>query len=222
MIVTELPDFDPTSAPISTEPEKKPRHGFRIFLLVLLVLALGVLALCYLVQADLIENPFPDLLPLTSSRTVPQTQTPSKPSTSNTTREVPLTDESLISEIDALFAEAHSGGDNYYIFNKSYQNTGLFELVYYDVADGFSADRCAMQVVENALIGPSVTSESDEGEVDKCQGSVAVAVTESNYELFPMFRYTFKRNTSGNYEYYKTEELESQYDASSSTNENGE
>ena len=200
---------DLNSEPLSTEPKKK-HHGGRIFLFILFVIAVAAVALCVLVEQGIIDNP----LNLLNKKSAPASSVvePEKPAP-----EKELTDEKLIAEVDALFAEVRKNPSNYYIFKKSYQKTSDNEFVYYDVAEpSETAEKFSESTPTDCAGGPEGTDcttvaepvtncagsnlTTEEGATTNCVTAIE-AITAENYKNYPHFRYVFQKTEFGLYEF---------------------
>ena len=162
-----------------------------------MIAVVGII-LCVLVEKNVIDNP---LLLFGknegSSKTSGKTQTPE---TGNS--EVELTERTTINTIDRLFKQIHSD-DNYYIYSRTRKKTDDTEYIYYDVAE---PDNSRGSDVIDCIDAKDGT---DEPEATTDCISPAEIVTFRNYKTFPHYRYTFKKISSNNYEFYEKSKIDS-------------
>lgn len=169
----EEPSVDFDSEPLSTEPKKR-HHAGRIFLAFLLVLAIAAAVVCVLVEQKVIDNPLNWFTKKESSKVEPA------PAPEPASEPTALTDETLITAVDALLAKQITT-DNYYVFARTYQKDADGEHIYYDVAETPAID-CATTV-------------------EQTDCADAAKITADNYKDFPQYRYSFKKTDFDVYEF---------------------
>ena len=164
-------DFD--TEPLSTEPKKK-HHAGRVFLVILLLIAIAAITVCVLVEQKVIDNPLDWFTKKESSKVEPA------PAPEPASEPTALTDETLIAAVNALLAKQITT-DNYYVFARTYQKGIDNEYIYYDVAETPATD-CATAA-------------------EQTDCADAVKITADNYKDFPQYRYSFKKTDFDVYEF---------------------